>query len=190
MVGAREAPLRPETALRTRRALLALAGLFLVATAQAQIAFRAAGSAGSPSGTLTLAVPVPATTAAGDFLLATIGVRPNTATITAPAGWTLLIRTNQTTIVGSSQAIYYRLAVLPEPATYTCDFRYFERIRGRHQRILGGRPFGAHRRLGRSRDAFEPDTCGSKRPDDRGQHDARRPTSASPRPPRGFPRRE
>ena len=102
---------------------------------QGQIAFRAAGSAGSPRARSTLAVPVPAGTAAGDFLLATIGVRPNTATITPPAGWTLLIRTNQTTVVGSSQAIYYRLAVAAGTGDLHLELQRLDRLRGRHHRV-------------------------------------------------------
>ncbi len=59
---------------------------------------------------------------AGDLLVAAIAVRPNTATITAPAGWTLQFRTNQTSNPASSQAIYTHAVVGVEPGNYSWTF--------------------------------------------------------------------
>src|SRR5574338_1299132 len=74
------------------------AGLLLAAISQpgepvqaAAITLRAATSAGSPSGSLTIATPAGTTT--GDVMVASIAVQPDTATITAPVGWTLIRRT-------------------------------------------------------------------------------------------------
>ncbi|MDO8615545.1 MAG: hypothetical protein Q7T33_07370, partial [Dehalococcoidia bacterium] len=47
------------------------------------ISFRAAASAGAPSGTLTLTISKPAGTVQNDVMIASIAVRPDTATITA-----------------------------------------------------------------------------------------------------------
>ncbi len=99
-----------------------MAGFLLAGSAQALIAYRAAASGAAPSGTLTLTVPVPGATLSGDLLVATIAVRPSTSTITAPAGWTLRIRTNQSSGVANAQAIYYRVATGSEPASYSWTF--------------------------------------------------------------------
>ncbi|HTO77912.1 MAG TPA: hypothetical protein VMQ61_17710 [Thermoanaerobaculia bacterium] len=96
-----------------------LAGLLAAAAAQGQIAFRSAKSAGAASGTTTLTIGVPTGTTTGDVLLAAISVRPNTVAITAPAGWTLQLRTNQTTNPASSQAIYTHAVVGAEPGNYS-----------------------------------------------------------------------
>ena len=87
-----------------------------------QISFRAAASAAAPSGTLSLTVNVPTGTTTADVMVASIAVRPNTATITAPAGWTLLRRVNNASATASSLAVYYRVAGASEPANYTWTF--------------------------------------------------------------------
>jgi peptidase C25-like protein len=82
------------------------------------ITFRAAASAGAASGVLTLTISKPAGTAQNDVMVASIAVRPNTATITAPAGWTLIRRTNQAATTANSMATYYRTAGAAEAASY------------------------------------------------------------------------
>jgi len=52
----------------------------------------------------------PSGTVAGDVMIASIAVKPNTATITAPAGWTLVRRMDNATAPASSLAIYRRTA--------------------------------------------------------------------------------
>lgn len=87
------------------------------------IVFRAAASGGAASGTLTLAISVPAGTLANDVMIASIGVRPYTAVITAPAGWTLVRRTDNTSATKApALAVYYRVAGASEPANYTWTF--------------------------------------------------------------------
>ncbi len=58
---------------------------------------------------------------AGDFLLAMVNARGGTSrVITAPAGWTLVRRDNNSTNV--AQAIYRKLATGSEPLSYTWTF--------------------------------------------------------------------
>jgi MSHA biogenesis protein MshQ len=52
----------------------------------------------------------PIGTIADDVMVATVSVRPHTATITPPAGWTLVRRIDNATSPTSSLAIYYRAA--------------------------------------------------------------------------------
>src|SRR5262249_42181293 len=80
------------------------------------IAFRSAGVSGGASGNLT--INKPAGTALNDVMIAAVGVRPNTATITAPAGWTLLRRNDNANPTAHSLAIYYKVAGAAEPASY------------------------------------------------------------------------
>jgi len=71
-----------------------------------------------------MAINVPAVTALNDVMIAAIGVRPNfgTPTITAPAGWTLLRKTDNTNATAHSLAIYYKVAGAAEPASYSWSF--------------------------------------------------------------------
>ncbi len=63
----------------------------------------------------------PARAAPGDLLLAQVTVKGGTdQTITAPQGWTLLRRDDETDKVG--QAIYYRLAAAGDPASWAWTF--------------------------------------------------------------------
>ena len=76
-----------------------------------------------PAAGLTIAVP--AGTIVDDVMVAAIGVRPSTTTITAPAGWTLLRTTTQPNggvAAGNVMATYYRVASASEPAGYTWTF--------------------------------------------------------------------
>ncbi|HEY7172610.1 MAG TPA: C25 family cysteine peptidase [Vicinamibacterales bacterium] len=81
------------------------------------IAFRSAAAGGGASGNLTITKP--AGTALNDVMVAAVGVRPNTVTITPPAGWTLLRRTNNANPTAHSLAIYYKAAGAAEPANYS-----------------------------------------------------------------------
>ena len=91
----------------------------------------AAGSSGDedPGNTHTLALrpasPVvtivkPAGLSENDVMIAAIGFRPESATLTAPSGWTLVRRTNNTGTNGGKNglAVYRKLAGTSEPASY------------------------------------------------------------------------
>ncbi len=69
--------------------------------------------------TNAVTVAVPAGTASGHVMVASIAVRPSTISITAPAGWTLRDETLQTAGNSSRMATYYRVAGGSEPASYT-----------------------------------------------------------------------
>ena len=86
-------------------------------TSLAAPAFRAAASKAAASGSLVINKPTG--TVQNDVMVASIAVRPNTATITAPSGWTLVRRTNNTNSNPNSLATYYKVAGSSEPTTYT-----------------------------------------------------------------------
>ena len=88
----------------------------------ADIAFVAAASAGAASGTLTLTINKPTGTVQNHVMIASISVRPNTPTITAPSGWTLVRRINNTNSRASSLAVYYKVAGASEGASYAWTF--------------------------------------------------------------------
>lgn len=95
----------------------------------AGIVFRAAASAGATAKVLTLTINKPAGTMAGNVMLSSIGVRPNTVVITAPAGWTLVRRsdTDMHSLKGgqvnpNSLAVYSHVAGESEPASYSWTF--------------------------------------------------------------------
>jgi hypothetical protein len=93
-----------------------------------------AGAAGAPAGIAyrnevdngasnqaSITVNVPTGVQAGDLLVAQIAVNHGTdATITAPSGWTLVLRTDQSNKLG--QAIYRHAWVSGDPASYTWTF--------------------------------------------------------------------
>ncbi|HEX9833054.1 MAG TPA: DUF6701 domain-containing protein, partial [Mycobacterium sp.] len=66
-----------------------------------------------------LIIPKPTGTVSGDFMVAAIGVRDDSVTITPPSGWTLVRRMNQGSGSDNSLAIYTKAAGGSEPATYT-----------------------------------------------------------------------
>jgi RHS repeat-associated protein len=113
------------------KSILLLALLLSSASAQAQIAFRAATSAtasgitpafraaasATTTGT-TLTITKPSGTATNDVLVASIAVTPSTATITPPSGWTLVRRMNNAGPTPNSLAVYYKAATASEPASY------------------------------------------------------------------------
>ncbi len=83
-------------------------------------AFRAAASSAAASGALTINKPTG--TVQGDVMVASISVRPNTATITAPSGWTLVRRLDNTNTTANSLAVYYKVAGSSEPDELRVDF--------------------------------------------------------------------
>lgn len=86
------------------------------------IAFRTAASAGAGSGVLTLTINKPAGTVSGDVMIAGIAVRPETATITPPSGWTLVRRVDNANPNANSLAIYRKVAGGSEPSSYGWTF--------------------------------------------------------------------
>jgi VCBS repeat-containing protein len=85
----------------------------------AAAAFRSAAQAGITSGVTSLVINKPTGTIAGDVMIAAIGFRPNTATISPPSGWTPIRRTDNTNPNQNSQATYYRIADSSEGSSYT-----------------------------------------------------------------------
>ena len=84
------------------------------------IVFQAAASAANaaaPTSPATLTINAPAGVSANDLMVAQIAVNGGTdTTVTAPSGWTLIRRTDNTTNVG--EASYYKVATASEPASY------------------------------------------------------------------------
>ncbi len=99
--------------------MLAIGGLVLSAPAAEAQAFRASAQGQADSFVVSLIVNRPAGTQVGDVMIAAIGVRPSGATITAPAGWTLIRRTNQAATNSLAQATYWKVVAAGEPANYT-----------------------------------------------------------------------
>ena len=83
------------------------------------VKFRAAASASTS--TSSLSINRPAGTVADDVLIAAIGVRPMTATISAPSGWTLVRRTDNSVNQGNSLAVFRKVAGASEPSSYAFD---------------------------------------------------------------------
>ena len=96
------------------------------------IAYRSAASNGAVAAVTSVAVNKPAGTIQGDVMIASVAQRSNpggsstnnqAATVfTAPAGWTLIRRTDNTTANTNSMAVYYKVAGPAEPASYTWSF--------------------------------------------------------------------
>jgi hypothetical protein len=84
------------------------------------IAHRASASAGASSGNLT--INKPSGTAENDVLVATVGIRPSSATITPASGWTLVRRTSNSSTTSNSLATYTKVAGTRAPANYTWTF--------------------------------------------------------------------
>lgn len=88
----------------------------------AGIALRGSSSVSEPSGVTTLTLATPVGTLADDVLIAAIAIRPDTATITPPAGWTLVRRSDNSGGAANSLAVYSRIATSSEPATHAFTF--------------------------------------------------------------------
>src|SRR5690606_37295469 len=84
------------------------------------IGFRGAASAATDTATLT--VSVPSGVVENDVLIAAISVRPASASITPPSGWTLVRRVDQTSGQPSALAVYRRVAGSSEPSSYDWGF--------------------------------------------------------------------
>ena len=120
---------------KSTAAALAVLALLVAGKAYAQITFRGAASAtaqgitpsfrsaASAAGrTSSLSISKPVGTAAGDVLVASVAVRPSTAAIAPPAGWTLVRRLDN--VDGSSSnslAVFYKVAIVSEPTSYVWD---------------------------------------------------------------------
>ncbi|MFO1055093.1 MAG: Ig-like domain-containing protein [Planctomycetota bacterium] len=86
------------------------------------IVLRSVSSATGASGLLSLNLGKPVNLQDGDVLIAAVCVRPSSATVTAPAGWTLIRRTNSSSPGSSSLLTYRRVAGPTEPASWTWSF--------------------------------------------------------------------
>lgn len=96
--------------------LLGLVLVFNIVKVNAQAVWENSSTAVG-SGTSTGGVNRPTGTIAGDLLIAGLMFESGSgATLTVPAGWTLIRRTNQSSNVG--MATYFRIATSSEPASY------------------------------------------------------------------------
>jgi hypothetical protein len=78
-------------------------------------------SSNNVSGVTSFTLNAPAGVAANDVMVAQITVRGGTGeTITAPSGWNLIRRDDQSTNL--AQALYYKVATSSEPSSYTWTF--------------------------------------------------------------------
>ena len=66
-----------------------------------------------------LSIDKPTGTVANDIMVASIAVRPNTITATAPSGWNLVRRIDNSNPNANSLAVYYKVAGASEPGSYT-----------------------------------------------------------------------
>ncbi len=82
------------------------------------ITLRGASSASEGSGVTAITLSTPGNSVSGDVLVAAIAVRPSTATITAPVGWTLLRRVDNGSGAANSLAVYRRTVTVSEPGTH------------------------------------------------------------------------
>src|SRR5438034_1618523 len=83
------------------------------------LALRPASGGG---GSNTLTINKPAGVVQNDVMIASISVGPSTVTITPPAGWTLVRRTDNASGTSNSLAGYSKLAGAAEPASYDWTF--------------------------------------------------------------------
>jgi hypothetical protein len=81
--------------------------------------FRAAASASIASGVTSFTVNKPTGTQENDVMIAAIAIRPYTATISPPSGWTLIRRTDNSNTNSLSQITYRKVAGSSEGTTYT-----------------------------------------------------------------------
>ena len=92
------------------------------ATVIDQIEARGATGAGADTGVLSLTLTTPVDHEVGDVLLAAVAVRPNTATVTPPTGWTLVRRVDNSSGAAHSLLLYTRPVAASEPADHTFTF--------------------------------------------------------------------
>lgn len=104
---------------RTQLLALCLGLMFFIPTGvHAQIVYRGAAQAISLVAT-SFAVPKPAGVVERDVLIASVALSPNTATVSSPAGWILVLDTPQAAVNSSRLVTYYKVAGASEPASYT-----------------------------------------------------------------------
>jgi len=118
------------SSLARLRASLGLLTLLLAASLHARAAISLVSTAtgnGGSSAVGSLTVSLPAGTAQDDLLVAQVAVRGN-ITITAPAGWTLINRSNNGTDL--TQAAYWKLAGASNPSSATWTFSASGRTAG------------------------------------------------------------
>ncbi len=84
--------------------------------------FRSASSAGADDSVLSLTINKPAGTTQNDVMIASVSVRPSSATVTAPSGWTLIRRTDNANSPTNSLAVYRKVAGASEPSSYAWTF--------------------------------------------------------------------
>ncbi|MBL9077614.1 MAG: Ig-like domain-containing protein [Planctomycetes bacterium] len=108
----------------TIRATDAGSGIYgeTVLTVFKEVEVVAAAGGSSGTGVSSLALSVPAGTVADDLLLAAVAVRPSSATVTPPSGWTLVRRIDNSTGATNSLLVYRRAATAGEPASHTFSF--------------------------------------------------------------------
>jgi hypothetical protein len=70
-------------------------------------------------GTTSLTIAQPSGTIQDDVMIASVAVTPSTTTITPPAGWTLVRRTDNGSATTNSLAVYRKAAGASEPTAYT-----------------------------------------------------------------------
>lgn len=120
---------------RLARALLAALLLTAVPEAWAAISFQSLAN-GQNNDANTLDIGAPAGIAAGDVLVAQVTIEKGSdITITPPAGWVLVRRTNRGSDIG--QAIYYKVATASEPASYRWNFSQSNKAAGGILRYTG-----------------------------------------------------
>lgn len=79
--------------------------------------YRASAQAGVASGNLTISKPTGVVT--NDVMVASIALRPNTATITPPAGWNIVgTKLDNSNLTANSLVTYRKVAGASEPANY------------------------------------------------------------------------
>ena len=113
-----------------------LAGLSAPAAGLAAPTLHGVVQAGTSTSASAITMDRPPGTLAGDVLIAVVDARlPGSASITAPSGWYLLRRKGIEggTSTALSQALYYRVAGLLEPSSYTW---YFQRKTGAAGAVL------------------------------------------------------
>ena len=86
-------------------------------TANASDAWAAITLALRPA-TGALSIVKPAGTIQNDVMVASIAVRPQTASLTPPSGWTLVRRVDNAGPTANSLAVYYKVAGASEPGSY------------------------------------------------------------------------
>lgn len=108
-----------------------------------------ANSGSAAAASLTLNKPTG--TSAGDLLITIISINNgSSATITTLSGWTLLVRTNSTTVLG--QAIYYRIADGTEGSTFvwSCTSEFVSGVCNAYTGVDNNNPFAGRTTLAKT----------------------------------------